>query len=315
MTKLPEIRGHVWIGSEPITLDDIAGKVVLVDFWTYSCVNCVRTLPHIREWHERYKDDGLVVIGIHTPEFEFEQDPKNVKDAILRLGVNWPVILDNDHDNWDVFGNQYWPATYLADTKGNIVYTHFGEGSYCETESKIRELLGSFGENETCNKEHTHGALCSVATAETYCGYMRGNIANELGYAEDAEEAYKEKTEIQEGEINLNGKFFVTHEYAESREAGATLSLLLRGTEVNLVLSRGKGETVVEVLWNGIPVPKEIRGKDISAEGKLDISRSDMFNLIKSNTPIEGTITIRAEKGNFRAHSFSFSGCANSLSS
>ncbi|MCX6738813.1 MAG: hypothetical protein NT098_02030, partial [Candidatus Parcubacteria bacterium] len=140
-------------------------------------------------------------------------------------------------------------------------------------------------------------------------GYMRGNIANELGYAEDSEEEYKENSDMKEGEINLNGKFFVAHEYAESREDSATLSLKLRGTEVDLVMAPAKGETIVEILWNGKSVPKELRGKDISEEGKLTINRSDMFNLLKSKTPIEGTVTIRAEKGNFRAYAFTFSGC------
>jgi len=306
--KLPEIKGHVWIGSQPITLDDLEGKVVLADFWTYSCVNCLRTIPYLKEWYEKYKNDGLVIIGIHTPEFEFEQNPQNVKDAILRLGVTWPVLLDNDYENWEAFDNKFWPAKYLTDTKGDIVYTHFGEGGYEETESKIRELLGlSFEQTE--EKDHKHGGVCSVATGETYCGYMRGNIANELGYGEDTEEEYKQNHGAKEGEINLNGKFFVTHEYAESREDGATLSLSLRGTEVNLVMAAPKNDTIVEVLWNGKPIPKEIRGKDISEEGKLCINRSDMFSLIKSETPVEGTITIKAVKGNFRAYAFTFSGC------
>ncbi len=312
MMKLPEIKGHVWIGTEPITLDDIADKVVLVDFWTYSCVNCLRTFPHLREWHDKYKDDGLVIIGIHTPEFEFEQIPENVKDAILRLGIHWPVVLDNDFENWDAFENKYWPAKYLADREGKIVYTHFGEGGYEETEEKIRELLGLPKENTDSGSRDGMtgmGAVCSIATAETYCGYMRGNIANELGYGEDQEEDYLENPNAKEGEINLNGKFFVTHEYAESREDGATLSLKLRGTEVNLVMASAKGETVVEILWNGKPVPKELHGKDVSEEGKLIVNRSDMFSLLKSKTPIEGAIAIRAEKGNFRAYAFTFSGC------
>ena len=312
MTKLPEINGHVWIGTDPITLDSLADKVVLVDFWTYSCVNCLRTLPHLKEWHEKYKDDGLVIIGIHTPEFEFEQSPENVKEAVLRLGIKWPVVLDNDFENWDAFENKYWPAKYLADREGNIVYTHFGEGGYKETEEKIRELLGLPKENADSGPRAgvtEIGAICSIATAEAYCGYMRGNIANELGYGEDQEEDYKQNPESKEGEVNLNGKFFVAHEYAESREDGVTLSLKLRGTEVNLVMAPAKGETVVEILWNGKSVPKELQGKDISEGGRLTVNRSDMFNLLKSKTPIEGTVTIRAEKGNFRAYAFTFSGC------
>ena len=318
--KLPEIKGHVWIGSQPITLDDLEGKVVLADFWTYSCVNCLRTIPYLKEWHEKYKNDGLVIIGIHTPEFEFEQNPQNVKDAILRLGITWPVLLDNDYENWEAFDNKFWPAKYLTDTKGNIVYTHFGEGGYEETESKIRELLGlSFEQTE--EKDHKHGGVCSVATGETYCGYMRGHIANELGYGEDTEEEYKENPEAKssfaeamadrEGKINLNGKFFVTHEYAESREDGATLSLPLRGTEVNLVLAPAKNDAEVEILWNGKPLSKELYGKDISPEGKITVNRSDMYNLIRSEKPIEGTITLRSEKGNFRAYAFTFSGCSS----
>ena len=317
MTKLPEIKGHVWIGSEPITLDDLSGKVVLIDFWTYSCINCLRTLPYLREWHKKYKDDGLVIIGIHTPEFEFEMDPVNVEKAIKEYDITWPVLLDNEKENWDNFENQYWPAKYLTDTKGDIVYTHFGEGASADTERKIRELLGMNNPDTKEDwevNEHKHGATCGVATPETYCGYMRGNLMNDLGYGEDVEEVYvKSDLPLEEGRIQLEGKFFATEEYVESRDPKAELSLLCRGSEINLVLSPVGKESSVEILWNGKPLTKEIRGEDVTEDSSVIINRPGLFRIIKSKNAVEGTITIRPGSGKFRAHAFTFSGCVDSM--
>lgn len=132
----PEIVGDVWLGSKPFTKEDLKGKLVLVDFWTYSCVNCLRTIPYLKMWRDEYKDKGFLIIGIHTPEFDFEKNPKNVEKAIKDLGVGWPVVMDNEYINWNNFANHYWPAKYLVDKTGKIVYTHFGEGAYGETEQK-----------------------------------------------------------------------------------------------------------------------------------------------------------------------------------
>ena len=144
----PEIGGiSSWINSEPLTIAGLRGKVVLIDFWTYSCVNCIRTLPYLTEWHDKYADRGLVIIGVHTPEFAFERDRDNVLAAVAEYGIEYPVAQDNDDVTWDAFRNIYWPAKYLVDGEGRIRYKHFGEGAYAETEQQIRELLAELGSN------------------------------------------------------------------------------------------------------------------------------------------------------------------------
>ncbi|AKP89493.1 thioredoxin family protein [Achromobacter ruhlandii] len=138
----PEFTGiQTWLNSEPLTLAGLRGKVVLVDFWTYTCINCINTLPYVKQWNQKYKDQGLVVVGVHTPEFPFERTTRNVADAIKRFGIEYPVAQDNQYKTWDAYRNQYWPAFYLIDKGGNIVYRHFGEGRYAETEAEIQRLL------------------------------------------------------------------------------------------------------------------------------------------------------------------------------
>lgn len=137
----PLATGGLWINSAPLTREALRGKVVLVDFWTYSCINCQRTLPYVRDWHAKYRDRGLVVIGVHTPEFAYEKDADNVRRAVAKLGISYPVALDNDYANWRAYGNQYWPAFYFVDAQGRIRRRHFGEGEYERNEAAIRQLL------------------------------------------------------------------------------------------------------------------------------------------------------------------------------
>jgi thiol-disulfide isomerase/thioredoxin len=141
-TPAPEFTGiDKWLNSEPLTLQQLRGKVVLVDFWTYSCINCVHTLPYVKTWNQKYKDQGLVVVGVHTPEYPFERDTGNVKTAIKRFDITYPVAQDNRFATWTAYDNQYWPAFYLIDKQGKVVYTHFGEGEYEQTEAAIKQLL------------------------------------------------------------------------------------------------------------------------------------------------------------------------------
>lgn len=308
MTALPKIEGHIWIGQNPMTLDDLSGKVVLVDFWTYSSVNCRRTILHLRRWFEKYKDENFVIISIHTPEFEFESNPKNVENAIRELGITWPVLLDNDYVNWNNFENDSWPAKYLVDKEGNIVHSHLGEGGYEEMEEKIRELLGIQG-NGAMIESHAHGKSCSVPTPETYCGYLRGSIANELSYTEEEEYAYQAPDSLREGEISLDGAFFSSAEYVESREEGATLSLSFHATEVNVVLASERGDAEVEILLDDFPLGDDVCGADVNTESCVVVNRPGVYNIIKSKDVINGVIKIRANEGNFRAYVFAFSGC------
>ncbi|MFK4443480.1 thiol-disulfide isomerase/thioredoxin [Caballeronia udeis] len=141
-TPAPEFTGiDTWLNSKPLSISQLRGKVVLVDFWTYTCINCINTLPYVREWNQKYKDQGLVVIGVHTPEYPFERNTVNVKTAIKRFNITYPVAQDNRYATWSAYNNQYWPAFYLIDKKGQVVYSHFGEGEYDETEAQIKALL------------------------------------------------------------------------------------------------------------------------------------------------------------------------------
>src|SRR5687768_7616968 len=176
--RAPELRGITgWINSEPLTMAGLRGKAVLVDFWTYSCVNCVRTLPYVNAWHEGYKDKGLVIIGVHTPEFEFEHDRSNVEAAVARFGISYPVAIDNDYATWKAYKNRYWPAHYFIDVKGNIRYQHFGEGGYDHSEGVIRALLqeiGSPAQNVNAGAGvSTDVDLARIGTPETYLGFQR----------------------------------------------------------------------------------------------------------------------------------------------
>lgn len=138
----PEFSGiSQWLNSEPLTLQQLRGKVVLVDFWTYTCINCINTLPYVKNWNQKYKDQGLTVVGVHTPEYPFERNTDNVKTAIKRFGITYPVAQDNQYSTWSAYNNQYWPAFYLLNKKGQVVYTHFGEGDYAQTEAAIQALL------------------------------------------------------------------------------------------------------------------------------------------------------------------------------
>ncbi len=186
----PEIEGiAAWLNSESISLNHLQGRVVLIDFWTYTCVNCIRTIPQLRQWNDRYSRDGLVVIGIHTPEFEFEKNPDNVREASLSLGVTWPIALDNDYVTWDNFGNAFWPTKYLIDSTGRLRYHRIGEGNYETFEERLRSLLVEAGadlsaEPTPASLEHLpdpgfEASPDGVVTRELYAGYERGDFERE----------------------------------------------------------------------------------------------------------------------------------------
>src|SRR5207342_1240071 len=199
---LPALNGaSEWLNSPPLTVQSLRGKVVLVDFWTYSCINCLRTLPYVRQWAEKYRDDGLVVIGVHTPEFAFERDPGNVRKAIKDLGVTYPVALDNQYMIWRAFNNQYWPAHYFIDAKGQVRAHHFGEGEYDKSEQIIRQLLREAGHDTlptmVATQAPTTGVeadadVAQLKSPETYVGYARAqNFASVGGFARDQVKRYE----------------------------------------------------------------------------------------------------------------------------
>ena len=240
----PDLRGIThWFNSRPLSLRRLRGKVVLVDFWTYSCINCLRTLPHLRSWWSRYRDDGLVIVGVHTPEFAFEAVPSNVRTATRQLDVTWPVALDPHYNTWNAFHNQYWPAEYLIDRNGHIRNEHFGEGEYDRTERLIRELIGERGapKGELADMTPTE-----LTTPETYLGY-----AHRLdGYAgsrpvPDAFSRYSAPAQIEQNAWALGGRWRLGAERSTAGP-GATLGLHFHAKDVFLVMG-GRGRVTVAV--------------------------------------------------------------------
>lgn len=176
VTLAPElIAGGEWFNSDPLTLESLRGKVVLVDFWTYSCINCIRTLPYLEDWYEKYKDQGFVIIGVHSPEFEFEKEADNVRKAIADFGITYPVVQDNDFATWNAYNNHYWPAKYFVDAKGELRFSHFGEGNYDESEQWIQDLLKEAGYQPEAAIDNVDYSLDAV-TPETYVGYCQLQI-------------------------------------------------------------------------------------------------------------------------------------------
>ena len=243
----PEFRGLLgWLNSEPLTLEGLRGRVVLIDFWTYSCINCLRTLPYIREWDERYRAAGLTIVGVHSPEFAFERVAANVRENTRKLEVRYPVALDNDFATWQAWHNQYWPAKYLVDREGHIRYYHFGEGMYGATEDAIRTLLG---DGAPAASGLADGSPHGLVTPESYLGYRR--LARNGGdrVVEDEERDYAFPARLADNQLAFGGRWRVEDERAVAG-LDARLRLDYRARDVFLVLT-GRGE--VRVLVDGEP--------------------------------------------------------------
>jgi cytochrome c biogenesis protein CcdA/thiol-disulfide isomerase/thioredoxin len=247
--RAPELRGlGNWLNTpegEPLSIAGLRGKVVIVDFWTYSCINCLRTLPHLKAWDEAYRRAGLVIVGVHAPEFAFERVSSNVRSAVKRLGLRYPVAQDNDFQTWRAYDNDYWPAKYLVDRTGRVRYTHFGEGAYGETESWIRRLLGERARTpRTSVQDRTPG---DITTPETYLGY--GRLDRHAGpVIFDKEAAYRlPRRALVQDELAYAGRWTLTLELAAAGE-GARLRLRFQANDVFLVLA---GEGRVDVLVDG----------------------------------------------------------------
>ena len=247
--RAPELRGiKLWLntpGGKPLSIASLRGKVVIVDFWTYSCINCLRTLPHLKAWGRAYRSDGLVILGVHSPEFAFERVPDNVRSAVRRLGIRYPVALDNDFATWRAYDNDYWPAKYLIDRAGRVRYTHFGEGAYGETETWIRRLLGEkVKAKRTSVADATPG---DITTPETFLGYARlDRFAGQVRF--DAATTYRFPARpLRLDELAYAGRWTVTPEHSVAG-GDARLRLRFQARDVFLVLA-GAGR--VEVLVDG----------------------------------------------------------------
>jgi thiol-disulfide isomerase/thioredoxin len=265
-------RAPVWLNSEPLTAAELRGRVVLVDIWTYSCVNWLRTLPYVRAWAERYRDRGLVVVGVHCPEFGFEHDLENVRHASRQLNVAYPVVIDNDFAIWQSLANRYWPAVYLVDRDGRIRFHHFGEGNYEETERAIQELLGI--DEETVRVDA--GGLAEAAdwdtlrTGETYVGYGRG-----VGRVDSP-------AHLALNHWTLSGDWTIEEESAVLGAAGGSVTFRFHARDLNLVLAPPASGAPVSftVLLDGQP-PGDDHGLDANELGEGTVEEPRMYQLVR----------------------------------
>jgi len=280
-----------WINSPPLTAESLRGKVVLVDFWTYSCINCLRTLPHVRAWAEKYRDAGLVVIGVHAPEFAFEYDPANVRRAAERHGIDFPIALDNDYAVWHAFRNQAWPAFYFVDAQGRVRDRHLGEGSYAESERTIRELLAEAGRGNLApglvaprgaGEEAAAGAT-PPRSEETYLGYARatGFTAPDALVA-DRPHAYAGARTLRADEWALSGTWTVERERAVLQHADGRVALRFRARDLHMVLGpSADGHPVrFRVRLDSQP-PQEDHGADIDAQGNGTVTAQRLYQLVR----------------------------------
>jgi thiol-disulfide isomerase/thioredoxin len=240
-----------WINSDPLTLAGLKGKVVLVDFWTYSCINCVRTLPYLRAWYEKYKDKGLVIVGVHSPEFAFERSEANVRQAAKDLKVTWPIVQDNAFGIWNAYQNEYWPAHYLYDRNGVEIETHFGEGNYAETEAAIAKALGGVVAEPTKVSDAIPVSDVSK-TPETYLGYGRGaRFSSVESVAMDKPGTYTVPADLKVDHWAVGGLWTIGKESSRA-SSGSSLTLHFQGARVYMVLNPAEGKPVrVKVTVDG----------------------------------------------------------------
>ena len=299
----PEIiPGGAWLNSEPLRLESLRGKVVIVDFWTYSCINCQRTLPYLNNWWEKYKDDGLVIIGVHSPEFEFEKDLDNLKQAIDDFNVEYPVVQDNNFTTWRAYSNRYWPAKYIIDKEGFIRYTHFGEGAYDETEEAIRELLKETGVESFPQNIDNPDYTTYSRTPESYLGYARlKNFSSNEEIVKDNIQRYSSPESIPENTIAFDGDFKVTREYTNPGK-GAKLHLNFESKEVFLVMNPKNGEGKVKVLVDG---EEKYFGASVE-NGIVAISSDTLYKLVNLDEPGRHILTLEFLDENVEIYAFTF---------
>jgi len=321
--RAPEI-GRLWYNSTPLSFHQLRGRVVLVDFWDYTCVNCIRTLPYVQGWHERYGNKGLTVIGVHTPEFTFAQYESNVERGIREFGLTYPIVVDSDREIWKAFANRYWPSKYLLDKEGYLRYAHFGEGAYRETEEAIHESLREINPAialpppmDPVRAEDGPGAVCYRPSPELYLGHVRGRMGNEGGFKADSISEYSFSGEMQEGYFYARGRWASTAEYLESVDDGEhIITLKYEAAGVNLVMAAPRGGSAEAVIrLDGKPLTREQKTVDTrfrsvngAEESYLLVQQARMYALVDHHD--FGTHTLELSCGpGLAAFAFTFTSC------
>jgi thiol-disulfide isomerase/thioredoxin len=313
---MPPLDGAVqWINSPALTREGLRGKVVLIDFWTYSCINCLRAVPYVEAWARKYQDSGLVVIGVHTPEFAFERDVARVETAARDLKLTYPIAVDSRRTIWNAFNNQYWPAHYLIDRDGTIQYHHFGEGNYDETERIIRSLLdaessgGAAAASVSADGVQAAPDLKAIQSPETYLGYERQeHFASPQPVARDRSERYSAPVNPQLNQWGLEGAWTVGEEDALLTAASGKIVFRFHARDLHLVLGpRADGQPVrFRVRLDGA-LPAEDRGVDIDAQGNGIVTDHRLYQLIRQKGPVvDRTFQIEFLDGGVEAFAFTF---------
>jgi thiol-disulfide isomerase/thioredoxin len=328
----PDFTCERCLNHPPFKLSDLRGKVVLVDFWEYTCINCIRTFPYLRRWDQFYRPLGLVIVGVHTPEFEFGKNPERVADATKRFGFDFPVAIDSDYKIWYAFHNEGWPADYLIDKDGNIVYTHMGEGEYGFFEQKIQELLKRA--NPTLNFDQPKfkipedenvelsGGVCMRATPETYLGFAQSrNLANPGGEDHDTLATYSAPGNLPLDDFALKGRWFAAAEYIRHAEAtrppGDSVALHYRAKTVYLVAGSDDSKPRrLYLMQDAKPLPKPAWGVDVRAgsDGRtyIELGGKRMYYLVNNDEFGGHLLQLYAEDPGLSLYSFTFgNNCEN----
>ncbi|WP_407158666.1 cytochrome c biogenesis protein DipZ [Bradyrhizobium sp. STM 3557] len=314
---MPPLDGAVqWLNSAPLSTESLKGKVVVVDFWTYSCINCLRSIPYVRAWAQKYRDHGLVVIGVHAPEFAFERDVGNVRKAISTFKIDYPVAVDNDYKIWQAFENEYWPAHYFVDASGNIRHHHFGEGDYAESERVIQKLLSQAGQRDVpggmvavnASGAEAPSVAADVKSPETYLGYDRSNrFGSPGGIVQDAAHTYA-AGELQLNDWSLVGNWTIGPERATLNEPDGKIVYRFHARDLHLVLGPAEeGQPIrFRVAIDGKP-PAAAHGMDVDANGEGSVTGQRLYQLIRDTGRVaDHTFEIQFLDRGVQAYAFTF---------
>ncbi len=330
----PEI-GRMWVNSPPVTLGELRGRVVLIDFWDYTCVNCIRTLPYVIEWHRRYADKGLTILGVHAPEFSFARTRELVAAAVERFGIPYAVMMDNGYLVWQAFANKCWPAKYLIDKDGYVRFFHFGEGDYAGTEQAIQKLLREANPEvelgtlmEPVRDTDRPGAACYRTTPELYLGHKRGRIGNTPGFLHPGPPPGSGPAELRAGDYKLPEKleadvFYLSgpwrtgpesiHAAADGAGEQSGLLVFYTAKEVNLVMAPNGEAQTAEVLQDGRPLERGDAGEDVrytpAGESRVEVATPRMYNLVRNAEIGQHLLQLVTRQAGLGCFAFTFVSC------
>jgi thiol-disulfide isomerase/thioredoxin len=322
--RVPEIYGDFWFNSEPIPLAALRGYVILIDFWDYACHKCLQTLPYLKEWHKRYSEKGLVTIGVHSPQFPFASDPINVRGAIDKLEIKYPVVMDNDFLIWGAFRAMTWPTKYLIDKHGFIRYVHPGEGSYQNFEHAIQSLVTEIGYQddlplimEPVRESDRPGALCYRATPDILAGWQRGTIGNVEGYSPESTVHYDDPGIYIDGRLYLQGNWLNDRSYLKLNDPEGQEGYLVfsyQAKEISAVIKpEGEKNFQVFVQQNDLYLTAANKGDDIriDEQGKsyMLVSDARLYSIVKNKEFGEHTVKLMTRSNGFALYAISFISC------